>query len=110
MAANLHYTRPTRSQLGTSEDDTRNEPDWVKTHNHRIGFRDRNDRHPGYTHIGDDWDTEQEREFLAQAKKEADELNKKLGEHDLTTVRDYMAKQEVSTNTYLIPVSVVSCH
>ncbi|KAF3014890.1 hypothetical protein E8E15_004993 [Penicillium rubens] len=83
-----------RSHAGASEEDVLNEPDWVITHNHRIGFRDRDNRHPAYTHVGDDWGPEQEQEFLAQAKKEADELNKKLVEHDLITVRDYMDKQE----------------
>ncbi|CAI7566087.1 unnamed protein product [Penicillium palitans] len=94
MTATPHYTRPTRIHGGSSRDDVLNEPDWAITHSHRIGFRDRDDRHPAYTHIGDDWDPEQEREFLAQAKQEAEELSKKLGEHDLITVRDYMNKQE----------------
>ncbi|KAJ5200635.1 hypothetical protein N7491_008559 [Penicillium cf. griseofulvum] len=94
MAVTPQYTVPMRSGSGCSEDDIENEPDWVLTHNHRIGFGNRDDRHPAYTHIGDDWHPEDEREFLAQAKKEADELNKKLGEHELINVRHYMEKQE----------------
>jgi hypothetical protein len=101
--ATPHYTRPMRSHAGASEEDVLNEPDWVITHNHRIGFRNRDNRHPAYTHVGDDWGPEQEQEFLAQAKKEADELNKKLVEHDLITVRDYMDKQEVRTNVSQMP-------
>lgn len=89
-----HYTRPDRSQVGSSEEAIRNEPDWAQTHSHRIGYRDRNDRHPGFTHHGEEWTSEQ-REFLAQAREEAQELKKRLGEHDLTTVRDFMTKQEV---------------
>lgn len=42
MAATPHYTPPDRSHSGSSKDDIENEPDWAKTHNHRIGFRDRN--------------------------------------------------------------------
>lgn len=98
MTETPHYTRPMRSHGGSSRDDVLNEPDWAITHSHRIGFRDRDDRHPAYTHIGDDWDPEQEREFLAQAKQEAEELSKKLGEHGLINVRDYMSKQEVCTS------------
>lgn len=98
MTETPHYTRPTRSHGGSSTDDVLNEPDWAITHSHRIGFRDRDDRHPACTHIGDDWDPEQEREFLAQAKQEAEELSKKLGEHGLINVRDYMSKQEVCTS------------
>lgn len=93
--ATPHYTRPDRSHGGSSKDDIQNEPEWVKTHNHRIGFRDRNDRHPGHTHIGDEWNTEQEREFLVQAKKETDKLNTELEERDLINIRDFMTKQEV---------------
>ncbi|CAI7581769.1 unnamed protein product [Penicillium crustosum] len=92
MAATPHYTYPKRS--GSSRDDVLNEPDWAITHSHRIGFRDRDDRHLAHTHTGDDWDPEQEREFLAQAKQEAEELSKKLREHDLINVRDYRNKQE----------------
>lgn len=90
-----HYTRPNRNHSGASEDEIRNEPDWAQTHSHRIGYRDRNDRHPGFTHHGEEYSNEEEREFLAQAKKEAQELRKQLGEHDLTNVRDFMTKQEV---------------
>lgn len=95
MPAKVHYTRPNTSHGGSSEGDIRHEPDWSQTHDHRIGFRDRNDRHPGLTHQGDEWDSEQEQEFLAQAKKEADELGQELGKHDLVNVREFMTKQEV---------------
>lgn len=95
MAATPHYTRPDRSHGGSSKDDIQNETDWAKTHNHRIGFRDRNDRHPGYTHIGDEWNTEQERQFLVQAKNQANELKAELEGDDLTNVRDFMTKHEV---------------
>lgn len=99
MAPSRHYTRPDRSHLGSTTDDILNEPEWAKTHNNRIGFRDRNDRFPGFTHHGDEWHTEQEQEFLAQAKKEAEELGSRLVKHDLTHVREFMTKQEVCAST-----------
>lgn len=37
---------------------------------------------PKYTYIGDDWNVKHEQEYLAQAKKEAEECDKELGEHD----------------------------
>lgn len=95
MAPQPHYTQPSRSHPGSSADDILNEPDWLKTYAHRIGFRDRNDRHPGLTHHGDEWDTQEKRTFSTQAKKEAEDLDKELGEHDLLSVRDFMTKQEV---------------
>lgn len=91
----LHYTRPNRSFMGSSKDDIQDEPDWSNTHNNRIGFRDRNERHPGFTHIGDEWNKEEERQFLAEAKNEADELQKELGNRNLINVRMFMNKQQV---------------
>lgn len=63
-----------------------NEPNWVKTHNHRIGYRYRDDRHPGYTHIGNYCNAEQQREYLAQANKEAKKLDKELEKFNLIHV------------------------
>ncbi|KAJ5815359.1 hypothetical protein N7474_007136 [Penicillium riverlandense] len=94
MTESSHYTRPNTSHPGSSADDIRDEPDWTRTHNHRIGFRDRNDRHPGLTHHGDEWESEEESKFLEQAKKEAKELEMELGKQDLVDVREFMAKQE----------------
>lgn len=90
-----HDTQPSKSHPGSSGDDILNEPDWHKTYAHRIGFRDRHDRQPGLTHHGDEWDTEEKRRFLIQGKKEAEDLVKELGEHELLSVRDFMTKQEV---------------
>lgn len=93
--ATPHHTRPNRSHAGSSKEEVQNEPNWVQTHNHRIGFRDENDRHPGLTHVGDDWHTEQQRHFLAQAKKAAEELSTELKDEKLIDVREFMTKQEV---------------
>jgi nitrate reductase (NAD(P)H) len=95
MTAKPHHTRPNRRHGGSSRDEIQNEPDWTKTHNHRIGFRDRNDRHPGYTHVGDEGDTVRQSEFLALAKKESEELSTELKHRKLLNVREFMAKQEV---------------
>ncbi|PCG91978.1 Hypothetical protein PENO1_090980 [Penicillium occitanis (nom. inval.)] len=92
MATTPHYTRPNRSHGGSSLEEIKNEPDWSTTHKYRIGFRDRHDRHTGYTHAGDD--TPEEREFLAQAKKEAEKLQEELGERQWISVREFMTKQE----------------
>lgn len=92
-----HHTRPDHSHAGSSKEEIQNEPDWVQTHNHRIGFRDKNDRRPGLTHVGDEWHTEQQRQFLDQAKREAEELSKEIKDKELIDVREFMAKQEVCT-------------
>lgn len=105
----VHYTRPNRSHNGSSEADIQSESNWSKTHNHRIGFRDRNGRPPGYTHIGDEWNTEDEREFLAQAREKATELNLELKGHDLINIRELMAKQEVCSTFIILSTEYCCC-
>jgi nitrate reductase (NAD(P)H) len=106
--ARPHHTRPDRSHAGSSKQEIQNEPDWVQTHNHRIGFRDKNDRHPGLTHVGDEWHTEQQRQFLDQAKREAEELSKEIKDKKLIDVREFMAKQEVCTGRVSVDFSAHS--
>jgi nitrate reductase (NAD(P)H) len=78
---------------GSSEHEILNEPDWAKTHSHRIGFRDRENRYPGFTHLGDE--RKREAEFEEGAKQREDELRAKIAEGALVTVRDFMRLQEV---------------
>lgn len=75
---------------GSSDHEVTNEPDWARTHGHRVGMRDFNDRFPGLTHEGDDWRYEIEKE----AEEKMDELKKMVEEGNLLTVRDYINKQE----------------
>lgn len=102
MVTTPHYTRPNRSHAGSSLEEIKNEPDWTTTHKYRIGFRDRNDRHTGHTHIGDECITPEERDLLAQAKNEAEKLEEELGEQDLINVREFMTKQEVCSKTFWV--------
>lgn len=95
MNSKPHYTCPDRSHAGASWEDIQNEPDWLRSHNNRIGFRDHSDRLLGYTHIGDEWNTEEDRQFLARAKEEAEELNRDLGGQNLVNFRELMTLQEV---------------
>ncbi|KAL2818642.1 hypothetical protein BJX63DRAFT_419178 [Aspergillus granulosus] len=66
------------------------EPDWTKTHSHRVGLRSRDDRFPGLTHSGDDWRFALEEE----AEEKIRELQEKVEKGELLTVRDFLAKQE----------------
>lgn len=73
------------------------EPDWIKTHSHRVGLRNSDDRFPGLTHPGDDWRFEIEEE----AEEKIQELREKSARGELLTVRDFLNKQEVSLGFYL---------
>lgn len=82
---------------GASKKDIFNEPHWTKTHSHRVGLRDGDDRFPGLTHSGDDWRFAIEEE----AEEKIQELKEKAARGELLTVRDFIAKQEVSSSVYL---------
>lgn len=99
MATTPHYTLPNRSHVGSSVEEIKNEPDWSTTYKYRIGFRDKHDRHTGYTHAGDEWITPEERDFLAHAKKEAEKLQEELGGKELIDVREFMTQQEVCSDS-----------
>ncbi|KAL4887579.1 hypothetical protein BJY04DRAFT_212609 [Aspergillus karnatakaensis] len=66
------------------------EPDWTKTHSHRVGLRSRDDRFPGLTHPGDDWRFVLEDE----AEQKIAELKAKVDRGELLTVRDFLEKQQ----------------
>lgn len=93
-----HHTCPDRSHAGSTNEEIEKEPDWVLTHDHRIGFRDKNGRRPGLTHVGDECHNEQQRQFLEQAKEEAEELSKEITNKELINIREFMTKQEVRTS------------
>jgi hypothetical protein len=82
----------------SSEHEILNEPDWAKAHSHRIGFRDRENRYPGFTHHGDEW--KREAEFEEDAIQREGELRAKIAERALLTVRDFMQLQEVRRPYY----------
>lgn len=82
---------------GASKKDIFNEPHWTKTHSHRVGLRDGDDRFPGLTHTGDDWRFE----IQEEAEEKIEELKEKAARGKLLTVRDFIAKQEVSSSVYL---------
>ena len=103
MATTPHYTHPNRNHAGSSIEEVRNEPDWTNDYNYRIGFLDGDDRYTGLTHAGEEWTGTDEREFLARAKKEAEELEAELSEKNLINVREFMTKQEVRSQGILYP-------
>lgn len=107
--AKPHYTLPDRSHGGSTKEEIQDEPDWEQTHSHRIGFRDENDRHPGLTHVGDEWHTEQQRQFLARADEEAQELRTDLKNKKLINIREFMTKQEVILEAWQSALILALC-
>ncbi|KAM0722163.1 hypothetical protein Q7P37_001604 [Cladosporium fusiforme] len=93
---------------GSSAKDIADEPDWTKASTqHRVGFRNRQDRRPGLTHGGDEHsdevpeltnssgsDTEQDSEsFSDEAKAEFEELKQKESHGELVNFADAITHQ-----------------
>ncbi|KAF4304954.1 hypothetical protein GTA08_BOTSDO06140 [Botryosphaeria dothidea] len=54
----IPWTVSVRDHPGSSADDIAKEPDWDAGHEHRIGFKNKQDRVPGIIHQHDDYDEE----------------------------------------------------
>lgn len=83
---------PATEYPGASNLEILEEPDWTKTHGHRVGIRGRDARFIGLTHGGDE--KAQELEEVAEAK--LNELREKAKQGNLLNVRDIMEKQIVN--------------
>lgn len=82
---------------GSSQRDIENEPDWGAGHQHRIGYRNRQDRIPGLTHQGDE--KEEDGDFEREALKELDQLHDRIKKGNLINFRDAISQQKASTAT-----------
>lgn len=76
---------------GSTAEEIRNEPDWVSGHQHRIGFRDRNNRLPGLTHEDDEY-----REEVAREKQKYLAFQRRAKSGELINFRDLIENQKVS--------------
>lgn len=96
------------SHPGSSEKEIANEPDWSKVSTqHRVGYKNRQDRRPGLTHGGDEHskevpelthssgsDTEHEDEFSSgEAKAQFEELKQKESQGELVNFTDVITHQ-----------------
>ncbi|WZH46568.1 nitrate reductase NADH [Fusarium acuminatum] len=74
---------------GSTAEEIHNEPDWAAGHQHRVGFRDRNNRLPGITHKDDE-----HREDVALEKQNHLAIQQKAMSGELVNFRDLIEKQE----------------
>ena len=75
---------------GSTAREVADEPDWGFGHNHRIGFINNEDRHPGFTHDGDH---EEEDEMVEEDAKKVEALKARLRGGDLINFRDIMSNK-----------------
>ncbi|KAF5018063.1 hypothetical protein F66182_9962 [Fusarium sp. NRRL 66182] len=83
------WTVTVKHHPGSTADEIRREPDWIAGHQHRVGFRDRNDRLPGITHCDDEhW------EYTQQARQRYDAMREAVKSGELANFRDLIENQE----------------
>lgn len=75
---------------GSSWDDILNEPEWSAGHNHRIGYKNNQDRVAGITHAQDELSKDDE-----EAYEEYEGLRDEAKKCDLRDFRDIVQWQEV---------------
>ncbi|KXT09669.1 hypothetical protein AC579_9975 [Pseudocercospora musae] len=92
---------------GSSAKDIKDEPEWTGGHQHRVGYRNRQDRVPGLVHQGDEQldepelvnssgssEPEEEIEFDQKAKTEFEDLKARAKKGDLLNFRDIINNEE----------------
>jgi len=77
---------------GSSLADLRNEPDWDVGHQHRIGYKNNQDRVPGLTHAYDESSEEDDE----TAVDHFEDLKDGAQDGNLTNFRDLVKNQTVS--------------
>lgn len=85
-----HYISKVVAHVGSSAEEIANEPDWGVGHNHRVGFRNRDNRIAGLTHLDDEYDAE-----IEQARKDLAYLRDEAEKGGLINFRDAIQHQEV---------------
>ena len=81
---------------GSSAEEIENEPDFgIGSHNHRIGFRNNQNRIAGITNEDDHWETSEERELARRAMNKYRKLREEHNEGKLLNFQDIMTAQTV---------------
>ncbi|GKT58265.1 nitrate reductase [Colletotrichum tofieldiae] len=79
MGATSHFVVKKKDHPGSSRQDIENEPDWGSGHNHRVGFKNRDNRVPGY---------------IAEAKGKLSAFHHRIDDGDLVNFEDIINAQE----------------
>jgi nitrate reductase (NAD(P)H) len=91
-----------RHPPGSSEQEIAEEPDWGAGHEHRIGYRNRQNRYAGITHHGDHpyapfW-TREDRRYAEEVLRKQRESKERAEKGDLLNFQQIARVQTVSMN------------
>jgi len=88
----IPYRVSVRNHPGSTTHEIKNEPDWGSGHQHRVGFKNDQNRIPGLTHSGDE--REEESDFTEDAIDKYQQLRNEVSEGKLVNFRDIITGQE----------------
>lgn len=91
----IPYSVSVKDHPGSSREDIENEPQWDVGHNHRVGFKNNQNRTAGLTHTQDEPEEDEEVE-TEEARQRFDELKKRAKKGDLLNFRDILNNEKVS--------------
>lgn len=84
------WTVKVRPHPGSSSEEIANEPNWGAGHQHRVGYRDKANRKPGFTSEDSGY-----RDEIQEAKREMTELKREETSGKLVNFRDLISHQPV---------------
>lgn len=87
MAQHIPWQVTVTDHPGSSEQDIRDEPEWVKLHSHAIGFKNHDGRRPGLSHF-------HHREEAEMSRRMREDLDRRASKGDLVNFRDLIESQE----------------
>lgn len=107
MPSNIPWKTTITDHPGSSAQDINDEPAWSTGHQHRIGFRNRQEHVPGLTHQGDEEgevpdltnssdssELEEEAEVDEQAKEDFEKLKSRAEKGELLNFRDIVTNEK----------------
>jgi len=109
MPHDIPWRVQVQTHPGSSAQDIEDEPDWQGTGQHRIGYRNRQDRLPGFTHDEDEGqvpelttasssgvssEEEEEEKFDEEAKRDFQALQQRASRGDLLNFRDIIGGEK----------------
>ncbi|KAI9746937.1 MAG: hypothetical protein M1835_002315, partial [Candelina submexicana] len=90
----MPYNIRVQQHPGSTTQEIRDEPDWGLGHQHRVGFKNRQDRRPGLTHGEVVFSHNEEEKFKAEAKKELEDLTNRIKKGELVNFRDIINSEK----------------
>lgn len=107
MPHDIPWSVSVQHHPGSSVEDIQKEPDWARGHQHRIGYKNRQDRVPGVTHHDDEAgdlpgltndsgssELDEEQVYDTQARKDFEKLKARAKKGDLINFRDIITNEK----------------